>query len=140
VTAQGKSRPKVRTEGGVPAASRLGFGRDDLSMAAELEEIVVVLPKRRYFLRCGRRPRAAGNGELRRTRGLYPGVAVFGGIMSSKTLQWTAGTRKHRTFAGGLVNGSNRPFAAFQTGRPNGRIARKSGHCPTPCRTGVLAL
>jgi len=109
-------------------------------MAAELEEIVVVLPKRRYFLRCGRRPRAAGNGELRRTRGLYPGVAVFGGIMSSKTLQWTAGTRKHRTFAGGLVNGSNRPFAAFQTGRPNGRIARKSGHCPTPCRTGVLAL
>ena len=93
MTVQGKSLPKVRTEGGVPAASRVGFG-DDLSTAVELEEIAAALPERRYFLRCGRRSRAAGNGELRRTRGLYPGVAVSGGIMSSKTLQRTAGMRK----------------------------------------------
>ena len=43
-----------------------------------------------------------------------------------KTTQWTAGMRKYRSFADGLVNGSNRPFADLQN-RPYERAvsARK---------------
>ena len=69
------------------------IGRDDLAAAVELEEIAAALPERRYFLRCGRRSRAAGTGNCA-DRGLYPGMAVSGGIMNSKTLQRTAGMRR----------------------------------------------
>jgi hypothetical protein len=39
------------------------IGRDDPAAAVELEEIAAALPERRYFLRCGRRSRAAGTGN-----------------------------------------------------------------------------
>jgi hypothetical protein len=92
VAAQGKSRPKVRTEGGVPAASRVGFGRDDLSIAAELEERVR---------------------ELRRTRELYPGMAVF---------------RRNYEFENAATDGRNAQTAAIR--RPLCEGGKSTLSCP----------
>ena len=78
-----------------------GFSRDDLSVSVQLEQIPKESPEQRHF---NWRSRAAlasrsererlRNVELRRARELYAGMAVSGGVMSSKTLQLTAGMRK----------------------------------------------
>ena len=79
-----------------PSAARVvGFGRDDLSMAAQLGQIASALPEQRFLVwrlkaalaSRGERERLR-NAELCRVRELYPGMRVSD---ASKVIeqQWT---------------------------------------------------
>ena len=76
-----------------PSAARVvGFGRDDLSMAAQLGQIASALPEQRFLVwrlkaalaSRGERERLR-NAELCRVRELYPGMRGFRRLKGHRT-------------------------------------------------------
>ena len=103
-------------------------GHDDLAGAVELDLITAALPEQRFFiwrlmaaLASHRELERLRNDELRHARRFYPGMAVSGRVMTSKTLRWMAGMRKYRSFTHDSGTSQIDPELPYEIGSLNGR-------------------